>query len=178
MLTICADFFLELSVTADDSSDIYFNNNLIISETTYLTASHAQLNFTTGSCVVAAKITNWGGPGRFLASTSNGHVSNAQVRCSEREEEEGWWREDFNHWHWPAAALAFQNDGSQVTETDEISQEAYFVEPVFDNWVSQYFCRWNLCGVDCSTLENIHDRASTHQLKIISPRLTIKYTVS
>ena len=114
--------------------------------------------------MVAAKITNTDGDGKFIASTSYGHVSNAQVRCSEIEEE-GWWREDFNSWHWPTATQGLQNDGSSLNEVSGVSEEAYWVTPASGNSVPEFFCRWNLCGINCSTLGDIQDRASRLSLK-------------
>ena len=110
--------------------------------------------------MAAAKITNTDGDGKFIASTSYGHVSNAQVRCSEIEEE-GWWREDFNHWHWPTVTQGPQNDGLSMNEVSGVAKEGYWVQPVLSSNVTEFFCRWNSCGFDCSTLaNNIYHHAS------------------
>ena len=152
-------FSVEITATGDDYFELYFGNTLLISDTVLWQAYDASLDFTSGSCHVAVKIINTGGPGYFLASTSHGHLSGSQVRCSLMEEEEGWWREDFNHWHWPEAVEFNPNDGSSIQPViDGIEGDAIFVGPFDDNTVPEFFCRWRLCG-DCSDLDNIYDRA-------------------
>ena len=47
--------------------ELYFNNILLISGASLWAASKAELDFTSGSCVVAAKITNTDGDGKFIA---------------------------------------------------------------------------------------------------------------
>ena len=153
-----------ITATGDNGIDLYFGNKLVLQHNHMWSSASSNIDFTSGNCIVAAKVTNTGGPGYFIASTSHGHLSGSQVRCSERAEEEGWWREDFSHWHWPQSVEHLPNDGSFAGQiASGIREHAKWVQPAFDNTVPTFYCRWSFCG-DCSMLEDIYERASTLDL--------------
>ena len=158
VVVLCCVLSKDFNFAADDVATVYVDGELAATTSQLHVAS--SLTVSSDACVIAVEVRNTLGENKgFVASGSNGVLTDSSWRCTSYEDE-GWNRRNHNDIRWYRAHEQYLNDATSplMATIDGISPQAHYIwsAETADPIVS--FCRLDLC-TSCDTITDLYARA-------------------
>ena len=151
-------FLQDFNFAADDVATVYVDGEMAATTTQALVTAH--LTVSNDACVIAVEVRNTFGVNKgFVASGSNGVLTDSSWRCTSYEDE-GWSRRNHDDIHWYRAHEHYLNDATspRMATIDGISPQAHYIWSAETADPEVSFCRLDLC-TSCDAITDLYARA-------------------
>ena len=158
MLIFLVLFLQDFNFAADDVATVYVDGEMAATTTQALVTAH--LTVSNDACVIAVEVRNTFGVNKgFVASGSNGVLTDSSWRCTSYEDE-GWSRRNHDDIHWYRAHEHYLNDATspRMATIDGISPQAHYIWSAETADPEVSFCRLDLC-TSCDAITDLYARA-------------------